>query len=107
MALSHRAELRLRIRDDGCGFDLANLEEASREGHWGLTGIRERARKIRSRVEIWSRPGAGTEVDLRLPASVAYYDSAPSSSLRWVKRLLRLESVPAGDDGSRREDDEY
>ncbi len=69
-----RAELRLRVRDDGCGFELATLHAANRQGHWGMTGMRERARRIRGRIDIWSRPGAGTEIDLRIPAAMAYHD---------------------------------
>jgi signal transduction histidine kinase len=34
--------------------------------------MRERAAKIGARLDIWSRPGAGTEIELRLAADVAY-----------------------------------
>ncbi len=84
-----RAELRLRIRDDGRGFELATLEAANRQGHWGLTGMRERAHKIRGRIDIWSRPGAGTEIDLRIPAAMAYHDPVPRSSLSWLQRFFQ------------------
>jgi signal transduction histidine kinase len=84
-----RAELRLRIRDDGRGFELATLEAANRQGHWGLTGMRERAHKIRGRIDIWSRPGAGTEIDLRIPAAMAYHDPVPRSRLGWLQRIFR------------------
>jgi signal transduction histidine kinase len=67
-----RTELRLRVRDDGCGVDSKILEDGGRPGHWGMTGMRERARKIGARLDIWSRQGNGTEVDLRIPASIAY-----------------------------------
>jgi signal transduction histidine kinase len=63
--------LRLRIRDDGRGID-AQVLTAGRNGHWGLQGMRERARQIGAELEIWSRAGAGTEVDLRIPGSIAY-----------------------------------
>jgi signal transduction histidine kinase len=63
--------LRVRIRDNGTGIDPAIIE-AGREGHWGLQGMRERARQIGAQLEIWSQPGAGTEVDLSVPGSVAY-----------------------------------
>jgi signal transduction histidine kinase len=63
--------LRLRIRDDGKGID-PKLLEAGRDGHWGLRGMRERAEQIGARLEIWSEGGAGTEVDLRVPGSIAY-----------------------------------
>jgi signal transduction histidine kinase len=63
--------LRLRIRDDGKGID-PTLLDAGRDGHWGLPGMRERAEQIGAHLDIWSEVGAGTEVELRIPGSVAY-----------------------------------
>jgi signal transduction histidine kinase len=63
--------LRLRIRDDGKGVD-PKLLDAGRDGHWGLPGMRERAEEIGAQLEIWSEVGAGTEVELRIPGSIAY-----------------------------------
>jgi signal transduction histidine kinase len=63
--------LRLRIRDDGKGID-PKLLDAGRDGHWGLPGMRERAEQIGARLDIWSEVGAGTEVELSIPGSVAY-----------------------------------
>ena len=65
-------ELRLRVRDDGKGIDAKVLEASGRPGHWGLPGLRERAQRIGSRLEFWSEASAGTEVELRVPAAVAY-----------------------------------
>ncbi len=76
-------ELRLRIRDDGCGVAPDVLAAGGRSGHWGLKGMRERAKKIRSQLEIWSRPGVGTEVELRVPASIAYRDIATGEMRSW------------------------
>jgi signal transduction histidine kinase len=64
--------LRLRIRDDGKGIDRNILEQGARAGHWGLPGIRERAKRIGGRFDIWSETGAGTEIELTVPASRAY-----------------------------------
>jgi signal transduction histidine kinase len=63
--------LRLRIRDDGRGID-PKLLDGGRDGHWGLSGMRERAEQIGARLDIWSELGAGTEVDLSVPGSIAY-----------------------------------
>jgi len=63
--------LRIRVRDDGVGIDNA-VRSKGQPGHWGLTGMRERARGIRSELSIWSREAAGTEVELVVPASIAY-----------------------------------
>jgi signal transduction histidine kinase len=69
--------LRLRFRDDGIGIDSEILKNRGREGHWGMTGMYERAKNVHARLSIWSKPGAGTEVELTIPAYIAY-DAAPS-----------------------------
>jgi PAS domain S-box-containing protein len=68
--------LRLRIRDDGKGIEPQVLEDGGCAGHWGLVGIRERAKRITAQLDFYSEAGAGTEVQLTLPASVAYEKSA-------------------------------
>jgi PAS domain S-box-containing protein len=68
--------LRLRIRDDGKGIDRQVLENGGRAGHWGLIGIRERAKRLAAQLDFYSEAGVGTEVQLTLPASVAYEMSA-------------------------------
>ena len=67
-----KRDLRLRIRDDGKGIDRNILKEGARAGHWGLPGARERAKRIGGRFDIWSEDGAGTEIELTVPASRAY-----------------------------------
>lgn len=62
-------ELRVRVKDDGSGFD---PEAAGRGGHWGLAGMRERAERIGARLEVRSARGEGTEVELAIPAALAY-----------------------------------
>ncbi len=62
----------LRIRDDGNGIDPTYLNQGGRAGHWGLPGMSERARRIGGRLEVWSEHGAGTEIELTVPASIAY-----------------------------------
>jgi signal transduction histidine kinase len=66
-----RAEFCLRIRDDGVGIEAAVVQQG-REGHWGLSGMRERAQKIGGKLSIWTNHGAGTEIELTVPARVAY-----------------------------------
>jgi signal transduction histidine kinase len=65
------SDLRMRIRDNGCGIDPQVLE-AGREGHWGLAGMRERAMKIGGRLKIASSATAGTEVQLSIPGALAF-----------------------------------
>lgn len=64
--------LRVSVHDDGVGIEPAVLEAGGREGHFGLAGMRERARKVRGVLTIRSAPGRGTEVELVAPANVAY-----------------------------------
>ena len=71
---------RLRIRDNGNGI-LEEILEAGRYGHYGLGGMRERARQTGGKLEIWSASGTGTEIDLNIPASIAYCRSPGRS--RW------------------------
>jgi signal transduction histidine kinase/ligand-binding sensor domain-containing protein len=65
-------ELRIRFRDDGIGIDPKVLSEGVRAGHWGLPGVRERAKLAGAHLDFWSEVGAGTEVQVTVPASVAY-----------------------------------
>jgi len=64
--------LRVLIRDDGKGIEPEVVEAGGRDGHWGLLGMRERAKQIGARLEFWSEAGAGTEVELSIPASIVY-----------------------------------
>jgi signal transduction histidine kinase/ligand-binding sensor domain-containing protein len=66
------SRLRLRIRDDGKGIAQEVIEGHGRTGHWGLHGMRERARIIGGSLEVWSTTQSGTEVELTIPAAVAY-----------------------------------
>jgi len=59
---------RVVVRDNGCGIDPQVLH-AGREGHWGLTDIRERAERVGGRLRVWSRAAAGTEVEMSVPSS--------------------------------------
>jgi signal transduction histidine kinase/ligand-binding sensor domain-containing protein len=65
-------EFRLRVRDDGKGIDPAVLSRQGSEGHYGLPGMRERAELVGGKLTVWSEVGAGTEVELRVPANIAY-----------------------------------
>jgi glucose-6-phosphate-specific signal transduction histidine kinase len=76
---------RLRIRDDGKGIEPAMLEEG-RSGHYGLPGMRERARQIGAEFTIRSTVGTGTEIELRIPGSIAY--RTLSRRFRWIRRKV-------------------
>jgi signal transduction histidine kinase len=77
--------LRLRVRDDGTGVD-PKLLDGGRDGHWGLAGMRERSEQIGAQLDIWSEVGAGTEVELRIPGSIAYAASPDRSGFRIFRK---------------------
>jgi signal transduction histidine kinase len=67
--------LRMLVRDDGCGIDPAIVQSGA-DGHWGLTGMRERAERIGASFKVRSRAAAGTEVELIVPGRVAFEKKA-------------------------------
>src|SRR5215831_6684715 len=97
-----RNEFRIRIRDDGAGINSIILEQGHREGHFGLPGMRERATKVGAHLEVWSRTGAGTEVELRIPAGVAYVSDPNGSWLSKFQRLWYAKKREIGTTGKRR-----
>ena len=82
--LSYRhADFCVRIRDDGRGIDPALLEAGGRPGHWGIRGMKERARRIGATFDIWTGAGVGTEVSLKIPGAVAYRETPPRAHRWW------------------------
>lgn len=78
-------EFRMRVRDDGKGIDPSVLSNLGAERHYGLRGMRERAAAIGGALEVWSEAGAGTEVELCVPAAKAY--GTPRKGSRWAQRF--------------------
>ena len=64
----------ITIRDDGSGID-SKIIEAGREGHWGISGMRERAGKIGANLKISSRVGSGTEIEFSISNQAAFENS--------------------------------
>jgi signal transduction histidine kinase len=81
-------QLRVRVRDDGKGIEPETLT-AGRAGHWGLLGMRERAKRIGARLDFWTGAGTGTEVELSVPSSLAY----SAARAGWRFQLLRKKKV--------------
>ncbi|MBI3652438.1 MAG: hypothetical protein HY231_15565 [Acidobacteria bacterium] len=68
LELSYEAEsVRLRVEDDGCGFDPAQFA-SSEEGHFGLLGMRERLEGLKGELQLHSQPGVGTTITAVIPA---------------------------------------
>ena len=82
--------LRIRLRDDGVGIDPVILKDGRRLGHWGIIGMKERAAQLGAKLDLWSKPGAGTELDLKIPARIAYQvfvrENGRYSFRRWFKK---------------------
>jgi signal transduction histidine kinase len=74
-----RRQFALLVRDDGIGIDAVVLRHG-REGHYGLTGMRERARKIHADLVLTSRPGA-TQIELAVAGRVAYASNERGAGL--------------------------
>ena len=84
--------LHLRVHDDGRGIDSQVLEHNGIPGHWGLRGMRERARKIGAKWHVRSEPGLGTEIDLQIPAAVAFREKSRSSWWRPPFNRSRIDN---------------
>ena len=80
-------QLRVRIRDDGKGMDPEVLKKGKGPGHWGILGAKERAKQIGAQLDFWSEPGAGTEVQLIVPAAIAYKNSHDRPRVRFLRRV--------------------
>jgi len=97
-ARSIEAELRydadafaLLVRDDGKGIDPQVLKEHGRAGHWGLSGMYERAEGMGARLDIWSEAGAGTEARLTVPGTIAYEKSGHGGRFKLFRKTRIYE----------------
>jgi signal transduction histidine kinase len=79
------------VSDDGRGID-PHVLQSGRDGHWGLSGMRERAEMIGARFTVRSRAASGTEVELLVPGHVAFKSQSPRRGLGWLRR--REENEP-------------
>ncbi len=86
-----RRRFMLRIVDDGIGIDAA-IAHAGREGHFGLTGMRERTQQIRGSISIASRPNGGTEIELVIASAAAYAPRHVGIARLWRRRVAHVPS---------------
>ena len=91
------SHLRVLVQDDGGGID-PQVVHFGRDGHWGLSGMRERAERIGGTLRVLSRTGGGTEVELRVPSDVAFGNNpsslAPSWGAIWQRRRRKPKHYP-------------
>jgi signal transduction histidine kinase/streptogramin lyase len=79
-----KRHFQLAVRDDGKGFDEGTMQRQP-SGHFGLSGMRERAKIVDGHLEVWSNVNSGTQVELSIPGPIAY-DGASHRS--WFSRVL-------------------
>jgi signal transduction histidine kinase len=70
----HKDSLHVSIADDGHGFDQAAAEGRVKSAHFGLMGMRERARQLGAQFHIRSKSTIGTRIEVIVPARAAYDD---------------------------------
>jgi len=75
----HESKVETMVRDDGVGFDVTAT--AGMTGHYGLLGLRERARLAGGEVQVVSGPGQGTTVRLCLPRLLDKAAPVPAAPL--------------------------
>jgi signal transduction histidine kinase/ligand-binding sensor domain-containing protein len=83
-------ELRLRVRDDGKGMDATLLAAEGRAGHFGLHGMRERAKLMGGKLTVWTAAQSGTEIELIIPAA---YANAASRRRSWFAEKFSRKSA--------------
>jgi len=83
-----RQQLRLRVRDDGRGIDPHILRAEGRPGHYGIPGMRERARLMGAALALWTAPNSGTEIELSVPASRAYVPLLGARRAGWLTKFF-------------------
>jgi signal transduction histidine kinase len=84
-------EFTMRCCDNGAGLSPSILSDGKREGHWGLVGMRERASSMEGKLQLWSSPDSGTEIEIRIPGRRAYrFSRRPAKWMHSVSRLWRF-----------------
>jgi signal transduction histidine kinase len=78
-------QLRILVRDNGCGI-APDLLRSGREGHWGLSGMRERAEEVGVGFKVWSGTGTGTEVEISIPGDIAFESHASERQRSWFAK---------------------
>jgi len=78
-----KRQLRLRMRDDGKGIGPKVLTDDGSQGHYGLQGMRERAKLLGGELTVWTELDSGTEVELTIPAAHAY-TTPPGAPRSWL-----------------------
>jgi signal transduction histidine kinase/ligand-binding sensor domain-containing protein len=95
--LNYRSDaLLLEVIDNGIGIDQIILDAGERPGHWGLMGMRERAKQMSAKLSIESQPGNGTRVTLCVPGRIAYIASPKAHHFLWPRRQVHEGNAMQG-----------
>jgi signal transduction histidine kinase len=87
--LSYLGDLVLGISDNGKGIDSESAAKG-KGGHFGVTGMYERASRLHGRLTISGSPGSGTQVKLVVPDSIAFSQPDPRGRTRFLQALRRF-----------------
>jgi signal transduction histidine kinase len=77
--------MKVLVRDDGCGIRPEVIRKG-RDGHWGLSGMRERAERIGAKLKVLSGASAGTEVELSVPGHIVFQVPPSNGRRRWFSK---------------------
>ena len=80
-------QLRVRVRDKGKGIDPLYLSDHGSGGHFGLRGMRERAKLTGGKLTVWSERDSGTEVELSIPGDHAYVRTPERRRFSLLKKI--------------------
>jgi signal transduction histidine kinase len=86
------SHLRILVRDNGCGMD-PQVVTSGRDGHWGLSGMRERAERIGGKLRVLSMASAGTEIHLSVPSRLAFEPEFSTRQSLWFSRLYSRKAA--------------
>jgi len=81
LSLEYGHDLMFSVRDNGIGID-AVIVDRGKEGHFGLSGMKERSARIGAKLTVLSAPGSGTLVTLDVPGRLAFRGVRPGWSGR-------------------------
>ena len=87
--LTYAHDLTLRVSDNGIGMEPAVVTEG-RKWHFGLRGMRERAKRIGSKFTLNSAPNSGTEMTLVVPGNVIFR-KASATQFEKIKIFFGLD----------------
>jgi len=78
---SHGQRVRIRVSDNGVGFNIKKTFQPNLNGGFGLYSIRERLRHVGGQLAIKSKPGQGTTVLITAPKEIEKGPARPQTRI--------------------------